>query len=455
MSLSFRVLAAGIFLTAPSPSILNVSAQSLTNLAGTWNNVSFSTPSRLTLQRDWVEDPGGGGGALVLREINEKGFFETSTGQIVAQSDGTFTGMASGTFTLPGSGRMVVSGAGFAPITFHMNAAGDFMFALKQAGDENIQDLELLLKAPDAMTGVEMAGTWKSVSFGTPARLVLEKETLTHTYVTNVAGTERFFVNTGTISVNADGTLTVTDSEGSLPGTYSQAGPGIVDVSLMGGAFTLRFFVNASKNVMASLKLNEPDSNELILMVKQPTNAEPADFKGLWRDGSFITPARLTQVRTNFNLVTDIPEKNDFEFYLGTVNVGHNAAFTSPDEPAYGLATLAGAGTVQTASTNLSGEVNRDTFWVNAAKDVMVGVSSDDGHKLTLVTRAPAESVRRESLGLMLVGATACWASDTNRVLQVSTNLNDWTDLTNTLGQSAYTPDPAAATNGFFRVKGT
>jgi len=448
------VLATGVVLAASfTPKAF---AQSLTNLAGTWNNVSFSTPSRLTLQRDWVQDPGGGGGgAFVLREINEKDSFEMSTGQIVAQADGTFTGMATGTFSLPGGGRMLVSGAGFEPITFYMNAACDFMFAVEHADDDNIQDLELLLKSPDSMTGAEMAGTWKSVSFATPSRLVLEKETLTYTYVTNVVGVDEFYVNTGTVAISANGTLTVTDNEGTMPGTYSQAGPGTVDVSMMGGVFTLRFFVNASKNVMAGLNLNNPDSNEFILLVKQPTNSVPADFKGLWRDGSFIDPEQLTLIRTNFGLVTDIPESNGFEFDLGAVTVGHNGTFTVPSEPAYGLATILGPGTVQTVSTNLDGGVSPDTFWANAAMDVMVTVSVDDGSSFNLLTRAPVESVSSESMGMMLVGQVVYWASDTNRLLQVSTNLTDWSSLSNTLGQSSHTLNPAVAAKGFFRVTGT
>jgi hypothetical protein len=53
------------------------------------------------------------------------------------------------------------------------------------------------------------------------------------------------------------------------------------------------------------------------------------------------------------------------------------------------------------------------------------------------------------------VGPTIYWASDTNRVLQASTNFNDWTGLPSTLGQSSYSMIPAAATKGFFRVMGT
>jgi len=110
---------------------------------------------------------------------------------------------------------------------------------------------------------------------------------------------------------------------------------------------------------------------------------------------------------------------------------------------------------VQTVATNTSGQVNSDTFWSNAAKDVMVTVTTGDGHRFTLATRAPAENVRSESMGMMLVGPTIYWASDANRLLQVSTNLSDWTGLSSTLGQSSYLMNPTAATNAFFRVMAT
>jgi len=86
---------------------------------------------------------------------------------------------------------------------------------------------------------------------------------------------------------------------------------------------------------------------------------------------------------------------------------------------------------------------------------VMITVKANDGFRLTLATRAPAASVPGESMGMMLMGSGIYWASDTNRLLQVSTNLNDWAGIPGTLGQSSYTVNPANATKGFFRVMGT
>jgi hypothetical protein len=448
-------LAAGILGTCPfAPDAF---AQSLASLAGTWNDIMFSAPSRLTLYRDWVQVPGFAG-AYLLRDIGEKNYFDMSTGQITVGADGTFTGIATGTVSIASGGRMVASVPSNAPVTFQMNAAADFMFAMKQPTNANVQDIELLLKAPATMTGAEMAGTWNSVSFDTPAQLALQRETSYNTYATNVVGGEQFRIATGSVTLNADGTLVVNESTGPMPGTYSQVGLGAVDVTLMGGAFTLHFFVNASKNIMACINPTDPESHELILLVKPPASAAPSDFKGLWRGGSYVTPSTLTLIRTNFGLVTDIAERNGFEFSIGPVNMGHSGVFTSPSEPAVGLATLVGAGTVQTVATNTFGEVSSDTFWANAGKDVMVTVTRDGGNRLTLAARAPAESVRTESLGMMLVGATVYWASDTNRSLQVSTNMSDWNSLVGTAGQGSYLMNQTGAAtnaNAFFRVVAT
>ncbi len=447
-----RRLALAAVVCASWPLAPGAFAQTQTDLAGTWNNIMFSAPSRLTLYRDWVQTPDIGG-AYLLRDIAEKNFFDVSTGQMIVQANGTFTGTVSGTVSIADGGRLVAAVPGKEPVTFQMNAAADFMFTMKSPTDANVQDIELLLKAPATMSGAEMAGTWRSVSFATPAQLVLQKETYSNTYATNVVGGEQFRFSTGTVTINADGTLVVNDSGGSMPGTYSQAGPGAVEVTLMGGAFTLHFFVNAGKNIMACLNAIDAESYELILVVKTPATAAPADFKGLWRGGSYATPSALTLIRTNYGLVTDIVERNAFEWSLGTVNMGHSGIYTAPSEPAVGLATLLGAGTVQTVATNAWGEVSSDTFWFNDAKDVMVSVAKDGGNWLTLAARAPAESVRRESLSMTLAGATICWASDTNRLLQVSTNLFQWNNLPETQGQSSYRMNPkGTATNAFFRV---
>jgi hypothetical protein len=343
--------------------------------------------------------------------------------------------------------------------TFSMNAARDFMFCMKNAGNgAAAQDIELLLKAPTALTRAELAGTWKMVAFGAPAELVLQKDPLYNLYVTNVVGTTDFHVSTGTLTAAADGTLVLNNNGNVIPGTFQVVGAGGVDATMnipMMGSFTLHFFINQGKNVMAAINPMDPASKEVIILVKQPASASTADFKGLWRAGSFVTPARLT-VDSNFRgLVLNIRESNGFRFSLGDFAVGHTGSFTSPSELSVGRVNLTPPGTIQCAATNASGEVNYDTFWANSGKDFLITVNASGDQRVTIAVRAPAENVRRESMTMVLLNSTVSWASDTSRQLEFSTNLTQWAALTNTTGQSSYSISPAVAPSGFFRVRET
>jgi hypothetical protein len=431
-------------------------AQTGAELAGLWNNITFSTPDQLTL----FKDTNG-----VVYDIFEKDTFDLHTAQIIVYSDGTLGGDVSGSYTIGDAGRIEVTVPG-ETIHFGVNAACDFMFALKTSAKSPTsglsQDLMLLLKAPSSLTTDELAGTWKMAMLGTPGALVLHLNS--NNAVVGVDGCDAFDSRTGTLTVAADGSFVLSDGMTGT-GTVQVLSNGMVQANVTQPPpeppMTLTFFVNGNKDVMATDFRMGTNSQEVEIAVRLPDTAEISDFKGLWRQGDYQTPSLLTLNHNTEGEVLDVLPGDEFEIHKSTLAIGCHGDYTEPDKTRAGAAVITGPGTLVATSTNRWGETDSRTLWCNTNKDVFLSVQNGSQNEIYLVARAPAATnaaSRAASMGLMLLpqtsGASVCWASDTNCVLQCSTDLVTWGTLTNTVGQSRYTVDTAAATNGFYRVMG-
>jgi hypothetical protein len=433
-----------------------VSAQTGADLAGTWNNITFSTPARLTLFK---------GTNGVVYDIFEREEFDARTAQIIVQSDGTLGGDVSGSYTIENPGKVVATVPG-ETIHFSVNAACDFMFAMKTWARSLTSglsdDLVLLFKAPASLTMNDLAGTWKIASLGTPGALVLT--TNSNNATVGVQGHDGFDLRKGTLTVAADGSFVIS-GDMSATGTVEVLGNGMVQVDVVppdpDPPMTLTFFVNDGKNVMAACSRMGTNFLELDIAVKQPDTADIGDFKGLWRQGAYQTPSLLTLIYNLEGEVVDVLHGDDFQIHTSTLTVGYHGDYTVPSEAQVGAAVITGPGKLVATSTNALGETDSRTLWCNTGKDVFLSARNGSQNEIYLATRAPASTnavSRAASMGMMLMpqtgGLSVCWASDTNLVLQCSTNLVTWDTLTNTVGQGCYPIDPTAATNGFYRVMG-
>jgi hypothetical protein len=160
----------------------------------------------------------------------------------------------------------------------------------------------VLLKLPATLSNFEFARTWNVVSFGTPVEIILQKVFYSGiSFVANAFASSGFRVSTRTLISEADGTLLLNQDGNLIPGTFSFNGAGRVHLVFNApapmGTFALDFFINGSKNVVAGIFSLDPTAKEIILAVKQPGSAMPAEFKGLWRWGNFGTPAQISQER--------------------------------------------------------------------------------------------------------------------------------------------------------------
>lgn len=464
-TLAALVAAAGCWLgpvTAP--------AQSVTNFSGIWNNVMLSTPAQLSLVT--TTDLRNGQNHVTVSEVQERAQFDAGVMSLTMDGNGNFSGPASGTLAIVGPGLVRVSSSGDSPVLFNVNAAQDVAFATKQMPGSPQQDVELILKAPAAMTGADLAGTWKLVSFGSPRQLILHRAT---NYsdpsrpiegIANIEGREEFSKGGGTMTVAADGSFTLVFGPETMSGTATPGANGLLTVTIPmppNPAMVLYFYVNAGKNVMAAVH-KEQNYQEIIVAVKLPTAQTEGESQGLWHVSGFETPRRITLAFNGLNLVGDVPEKQQFKVNGEQVHIGHTGMFTTPADRGLGRLTVTAPGTVQVSGTNEAGETFSNILWCNSTKDFLIATRADDTQELTLVARAPAEYLPggAAEFGLILAKATQpaprldfYWASTATRVLQTSTNLVNWTDISATLGGFSHTPNLVNIPRAYYRVRQT
>ena len=415
-------------------------AQPLPNVAGTWNNILFSVPARLTL---WKNTDG------TVFGINETNAFETRTAQFTVQADGSFSGPQSGTFSVVGPGLIRASVPG-ASVTFMINSGSNFMFSMKSDGWAN--DIELLLKAPTNVSSNDLAGVWKSATFGSPAALTVN--TNSNGIITGINGGNNFEANADVLTTYLDGSFVFSGS--GFGGTFSVQANGLVHAIVPlpppNPPLVIDFFINESKDIMAGV-MNDGSSQELLFFCKQPAdNTEIGQIKGVSNIGYFEIPAYISVITNKDGEVTDVPQRDDFWYDLSRLSVGHTGIFTDEGERSMGELSVTQPGTL---NVTMGGQ-NVDTCWINASRDVFFSLHHGSIFEFVIGAKTPALANPREGMGMMLLQETntlmVCWASETNRCLQASPDCANWTNLTSTLGQSSYT---LSATNGpksFYRV---
>lgn len=426
-------------------------AQSLTTLAGHWSGVNFDTPAQLVLDKNAqgqvINVPSRQNFAVVNNQLDiaANGSFSGTTGGNAIAGTAAVGGQGVVTFTLPGQ----------PVISLRANQSQDFLAAAD--APENSHEMLLLVRSPAVLAVADLAGQWNMLQFQTPAELVQVQQP--GGLVTDVQGGGSFETFTGTMTVNASGTISGTLGD-AFNGTLAVTGPGqlTATVTTTSGTFPLTFHVNAGKNLMLTVnrELTQVDNfQEVIMIVRSPANvATAADLQGPWKINNLATPSGITLVRDNQGVVTDISERNSFEVGQQTLTAGNDRFFTALlDQPATGVFTIGSQGAVDVTLTNRLGHVSAVNFKLNAAKDTLLAISSTEGNEIIALTKAPAVPGAAQDHGLLTFGSGVVWAAGTGRKLQISTQLpGGWTDLTVTTGQHEFTPTLGPTEAKFFRV---
>lgn len=329
-----------------------------------------------------------------------------------------------------------------------------------------------MLKVPASLTAADMAGVWKLVSLGTMRELLPRSMTNyldpQHPVdgVFNVEGRSQFDSGSGTLTVAADGSFSLAFGLDTVTGTATLGANGLVEVPIPmppGPTLTLSFYVNQGKNVMAAIHL-EQNYQEIIVAVKLPAAQQASEAQGLWRVGGFETPGALTLTTNGLGFVSDIPEKNNFAVHGEKVHIGHTGMFTTASDQGVGFVSITSPGGVQIAATNAAGESYSNALWCNSSKDFLISSRAGSSHEITLVARAPTDVYAGggAEFGLILrktnqppARVDFYWASTPSRVLQVSTNLVNWTDIPETQGGFSHASQVNTFLRAYYRLRQT
>lgn len=244
-----------------------------------------------------------------------------------------------------------------------------------------------------------LAGTWKIIYFDTPSRLTLGRDG--DGDVTNIFERNRFVTGVGDLTINANGTLSGS-LEGSFTGTLSVTGEGLVTANIEEPDEEppppVIFTVNAAQDVMIGVSV-EADSNETLVCVKLPASVSEAEVTGDWGIRAFETPRTLTLLTDADGDINNIPEKDHFGVYNGTLTVNAGGTLSGNVEgPFSGNYAMPSPGVV---SVTIPGETSM-TLYMNASKDFMAAVTEHvdfNSQELTLFTKTPTATTLADLAG--------------------------------------------------------
>jgi hypothetical protein len=447
-----RIFVALVLAFSAMPAI----ALTVADLSGTWNVVNFSMPNRFTLQRNVR-------GAVT--GIDEADQFQSSTGTLTVQSDGTFSGNVpdpiTGTVALGGRGQVIMNvntEDGAQTMTFHVNSTGDFLTTGGSFGG-NSQEVIMVLRAPTSATPSEVQGAWNVSSFQTPRRLDLVRNGSNE--VINVNGLDGFRTLAGNLNINDDGTAS--GQVGSpFTATYTIGNNGHVDVVVTTDEGTMPFtlFLNAGKDTMVALSgADSPNDNYQELLVFQRASASTAtnELSGLWRVVTYDAP-RPSQVKNAEGVLIGLNSDSNFRTSLQRVIVGHDGFFVAyVGDVVTGTLTPRNGGFANVTAQNSEGTENL-LFCVSAGKTIMGSAFGDSSsQELLLLTRAAPGTGPTDDFGLITSrsgnGIHLQWAATTNSVLQASSDLLNWETVTNTLAQHEYVDSGTNSAMRYYRIQ--
>ena len=408
-----------------------------------------------------------------LVDVFFAGEFGTSDGDFALTAGGAVTGDISGSVQVTPSGlvRGTLDGG---PISLRLNASGDVMMTAVR--DDDIQEFIVAVKRPADAVTADFEGVWNFVDLGSPTDL-------TKSYYNSMTQMNRqapsdssggaseqfvdaFFVGgfeseSGGVTVASDGSFT-----GFAPGTMMTTANGTASLDFGEGPETL--YLNASKNLMIRVKREAGDINDqrITVIVKAPPSLTIADLAGPWRFSKMETPNRLVEVYFNHstgqnrNSVdsgdyagrTGQPESLVDMFFPGDFSVGGGGVGIGTD----GSLTASISGSVAVNSGDSEGSITLTVdgetfeFFVNETRDTMFHVgSTGDTQEIVALVRVPLEPMKI-ALDVKDGAPSLLWLGQADVKLQRTSTLTDWSDVTSSMGQSAF--KTSSATAEFYRL---
>src|SRR6185295_4577735 len=105
---------------------------------------------------------------------------------------------------------------------------------------------------------------------------------------------------------------------------------GQISMNFPADGFSETFFINASKNTMFALHLEQVNNRqEIIMLTKNPASVNLDAMQGLWKVTSFSIPSQLDVQRDGNNYITDIFGGSDFDIEQLTFAAGNDGFVTA------------------------------------------------------------------------------------------------------------------------------
>lgn len=417
-------------------SVLPTQALDPATTPGRWRVGYLNTPDGLGLQRNASSEV-----VNVLRRT----FFENSAGYVDVAGDGSFSGVV-GT---PVSGTMNLSTSGIGTTStgeiFYFNDNGDFAASVS-TDSPGWLNLQCMVRAPATIpAGSAVAGRWNVIGMEVP--YVLD-QTLVDGVVTNLAPLNGFSQEAGYVDIDAMGGFTGFVSE-PVSGTAALGADGAVTSAQFASGQVFR--LNQSTDVMVAFNDEGPAHNyrSFYAMLKAPSSLAAHELQGRWNVVAVTTPDALILNKTPTNRVLDVFGESSFENASGYIDVSSTGTITGDvGGPVNATASIAGNGMVTVNDS--SGPI---TMYVNASKDVMMGVTHEPGspapglNQVLIMVRAtvPRVIITSHSAADM----TFCWPDDGTVKLQRSTDLIHWLDVITT---NACHTEPLSTGKAFFKL---
>jgi hypothetical protein len=203
-------------------------------------------------------------------------------------------------------------------------------------------------------------------------------------------------------------------------------------ISGIGGVLGSLYFRFPGDTSSDAVNTQEPSLNTSVSQQQPATTlavtSPNAALAGFWHFVTFNTPNRLTLTRDGSGVVTNIPERENFDASSGTLTVDSSGNFTGTSEegPFTGTSVFSGQGQV----TVSPGDGNQLYFRINDANDFMFAVEEHEQSRgLNFAIRAPSSVVNSEVAGtwniVFLTTPTSLgleFKPGTNQVMNIQTN---------------------------------
>jgi hypothetical protein len=311
--------------------------------------------------------------------------FDVQNGNLTINANdtcsGNMGGAFTGTYTIGSDGVITVSitsSDGTSTHTFCINAGKDTMTSI--GSQDNNQEIVIVQRVPASVSASDIAGSWNMMKIGTPAQITFDPNN-------ELQGGNEFDVQNGNLTINANGTCSG-NMGGAFTGTYTIGSDGVITVSITSsdGTSTHTFCINAGKNTMTSIG-SQDNNQEIVIALRVPASVSASDIAGSWNMMKIGTPAQITCNPNN-----ELQGGNEFDVQNGNLTINANGTCSGNMGGAFTGTYTIGSDGVITVSITSSDGTSTHTFCINAGKDTMMSIGSQDNNQeIVIALRVPTD----------------------------------------------------------------